>query len=555
MPRYEVYLEVHSDGRTMAHVPALPGCIARGPSRQETLRLLGEAVKGHQTWLRNHGEQAPGEGILSELVLADEYPAGPFDPGSTTALLPPDLAPVEGETVARYLRLMDHARADLLTLTSQLPPEVLDWQESADMWSIARILRHVANAERWYVSRIVPLEELGELERADELPLFEYLALARRVSSHRLATLTEEQRSRVVTPTAFAREPEPWTARKALRRYVEHELEHTRHVCEVLAAWRTQLVARIQYARAEILDQLTGLTTDDLTGPNVFDSSTAVNVLAHIASWDEFFAQRLKMVREDQLANITGVEVDERNALTARERRGWGLERSLSAFLAARSALLAELGAVSIKELHHPLSLPWGQPTIYRWIEICIEHDEEHAGHLREWRRTLGEAARAGWRRQGPKLVLMASLHAWREALLAWMACVPPRQQETLPVVAGWTLKDVAGHIADWDGLTTEMLQAIREDREPLSDYDGNVEAWNAGRVAARAGESWDVAWSSLRKARRDVLSALDQFDDEALLRPYKGSLGGNAYGWAYAALEHDRDHTQDVRLSITHKG
>jgi hypothetical protein len=50
---------------------------------------------------------------------------------------------------------------------------------------------------------------------------------------------------------------------------------------------------------------------------------------------------------------------------------------------------------VSLDGLHAPIEVPWGQPTVARWIEICIEHDEEHAEHLRKWRTTLGDAAQA----------------------------------------------------------------------------------------------------------------------------------------------------------------
>ncbi len=55
---------------------------------------------------------------------------------------------------------MEHSRADLLALAGSVPPEILDWQPHAQSFSIRRLLRHIGNAEEWYVSRVVPPETL-----------------------------------------------------------------------------------------------------------------------------------------------------------------------------------------------------------------------------------------------------------------------------------------------------------------------------------------------------------------------------------------------------------
>ena len=94
-----------------------------------------------------------------------------------------------------YFRLMGHARADLLALVEGLPDEMLDRQQDAESWTIRRILRHVGNAEEWYVSRLAPPETLpAEWEHDDELPVFEFLAMERRTAVDRLRRLTAEER-------------------------------------------------------------------------------------------------------------------------------------------------------------------------------------------------------------------------------------------------------------------------------------------------------------------------------------------------------------------------
>jgi predicted RNase H-like HicB family nuclease len=43
--RYTVVLEQEEDGRYVASVPALPGCISQGDNRAEALNNIREAIK------------------------------------------------------------------------------------------------------------------------------------------------------------------------------------------------------------------------------------------------------------------------------------------------------------------------------------------------------------------------------------------------------------------------------------------------------------------------------------------------------------------------------
>ncbi|GAB4461468.1 MAG: hypothetical protein Kow00120_28740 [Anaerolineae bacterium] len=244
MTRYAVYLESGERGLCMAHTPALPGCFVRAASREEALRRLPDAIRAHHAWLRRHGEPAPGEADPVEIEVAGEHMGiGPFDPGDATALLPPDRAPLSHAELENLFRLMGHARADLLALVRDLPDAALDWKPAPEAFSIRRVLRHMGNAEEWYVSRLVPPDTLPpEWEHDADLPILDFLDLERRTAIERLARLTDVELSGVFTPAHWTDHPdEQWTARKALRRALEHELEHTAQVREILDAWRRAL--------------------------------------------------------------------------------------------------------------------------------------------------------------------------------------------------------------------------------------------------------------------------------------------------------------------------
>jgi uncharacterized damage-inducible protein DinB/predicted RNase H-like HicB family nuclease len=246
MPCYPVYLETvpsplegkgRDEGLCLAHIPDLPGCTLRAPSRAEALARLPAAIRDHLAWLRSHGEPAPSVDDPVEVEVAGEsHGFGPFNPGDAAALFSPDRVPVNPEEMEVYFRLMAHARADLLALVERLPDERLDRQPDTESFSIRRILRHIGNAEEWYVSRLVAPETLPpEWEHDDELPVLEFLTTERRTAVDRLRRLTAEERAAVVYPTQWTEHPdEPWTARKALRRAVEHEREHTGQIREIL---------------------------------------------------------------------------------------------------------------------------------------------------------------------------------------------------------------------------------------------------------------------------------------------------------------------------------
>jgi predicted RNase H-like HicB family nuclease/uncharacterized damage-inducible protein DinB len=252
MASYSVYLEYTADGPCLAHVLDLPGCIVRAPSPDVALEQLPQAIRVYHDWLRLHGEPTPpSDEPISVEVAGESVSTGPFEPGNTAALFLPDREPLAAEEMERYFQLLAYTRADLLALVhapstgtaASLPDKLLDWQPTPEAWSLRHLLRHVGNAEEWYVSRLVPPETLpAEWEHDAELPIFEFLEMERRTAIARLRQLSAEERSGVFYPSRWTDHPdEPWTARKVMRRFLEHEREHTAQAQETLAAMHSSL--------------------------------------------------------------------------------------------------------------------------------------------------------------------------------------------------------------------------------------------------------------------------------------------------------------------------
>jgi uncharacterized damage-inducible protein DinB/predicted RNase H-like HicB family nuclease len=545
-----VYLEIADDGRCMAHVLGLPGCIARAPTRDEALRRLPDAIRDTHAWLRRHGEPAPPADEPIEFEIAGESRGiGPFDPGNAAALFPPDREPVTPEEMEYRLRLLSRSRADLLALVRDLPDEILDWQPIPDSFSIRRLLRHVGDAEEWYVSRLVPPETLPpEWEHDKDLPVFEFLDVERRTAAARLRQLTEEERSAVHYPTAWAYHPEePWTAGKVLRRFLEHEREHTAQVRGILNARRRCLLARLAAERAGLLEQLLGLGERALTEMSILEGWTVKDMLAHMAAWDRWEQRAMRSMVAGEDPDLTAAQdFDAANAASVAGWRDRTVAEVVTELGAARSEWVAWLEGLPQEEFFRPRSYEgWDWTFAVVPLKVQWEHDAGHAAQISAWREAAGLEADTG-----PKAILLAALAAAREELLAAAALIPPDERTSRPVTDEWVLKDVWGHIADWEWIGVEGLRHMAEGRPPEVEGVEDIDTWNQAHVEARRGQPWEVVWGDVHAARRAFLEVLEGMSQAELGQrfPFPWGEEGTSYRWVCVYLAHDRDHARDLR-------
>jgi uncharacterized damage-inducible protein DinB/predicted RNase H-like HicB family nuclease len=550
---FPVHLEIADDGRCMAHVLDLPGCTVRAPSRHEALRRLLDAVRDYHAWLRRHGELAlPDEEPVEIEVAGESTGFGPFDPGDAAALFPPDREPVTPEEMEHHFRLMAHTRADLLALVQALPDEVLDWQPDPQSFSIRRLLRHVGNAEEWYVSRLVPPETLPpEWEHDEELPIFEFLEMERRTALARLRQLSDEERSGVIYPTHWTQHPkEPWTARKALRRFLEHEREHTAQVREILAAWRHHLLACLAAGRAGLLEQLSGLDEKMLTEVPVPDGWTIKDLLAHVAAWDRWEERTMRCMVAGEVPDFTAVQdFDASNAAFVAEWHDRTLAEVLAELQVARADWVAWLESLSEVEFFRRRSYAgWDWSFSVVPLQVQWQHDAEHAAQIAAWRESEGLKGETG-----SKAVLLAALAAARDELLAAAALVPPEERASRPVCGEWTLKDVLGHVADWEWFGVDGLRQMAAGQSPQVEHVQDIDAWNQAHVEARRDQAWETVWADLHAARRALLDVLEEMSQAQLGRsfPFPWGPEGTPYQWIWVYFRHDREHAHGLRQTL----
>ncbi len=547
---FSVYLEIGDDGRCMAHVVDLPGCIVRAPTRDEALSQLPGAIREYHAWLRSHGEPVESSAESVGIDIAGESVGfGPFNRRNAAALFPPDREPVLPEEMEWYFRLMAYNRADLLALTRHLPDELLDWQPDPESFGLRGLLRHVGNAEEWYVSRVVPPDSLPpEWEDDESLPIFEFLEMERRTAVARLRQLTEEERVGVFYPTAWAYHPEePWTARKALRRFLEHEREHIAQIREILDARRQWLLARLAAERAGLLEQLLGLDERALVRVSVSGDWSAKDVLAHIAAWDRWEARTMYSIVAGEVPDFSALhDLDASNAAFVAPWRDRSLGEVLADLQAARTAWVDWLAGLSPEEFFQQRSYDGDDWSFYDGlVRVQWEHDLEHAEEIANRREAMGATGKTGC-----KEVLLAALDAARLELLAASDLVPEGERDSRRVCGEWTLKDLLGHIADWEQFGAEGLRLMAAGQPPEVEPVEDITAWNLVHVDSRREQPWKAVWKDLHTTRQSLLAVLEEINDAELAQRFRFPWGpeGSPYQWVTVFHRHDREHAGDMR-------
>jgi hypothetical protein len=223
---------------------------------RRTIRAAGSTVKTKKSalqavktcviewfdWTKSHGESAPDVSDNPKVKVAEilRVNYNPSEAGKPEPLFWSEVAPVTKEDIERTIRLIKYSREDLISTTKNITGEMLDWQPPAKLRPIGNCLKHIAHAELWYLTRL----DVPWPEKIPESPT-ELLNYSRETTLKYLHNFPERKMKGVFQPKRY-RSPvcNLWTARKFLRRLVDHEMLHVRDIKKVLELEKSKVVVR-----------------------------------------------------------------------------------------------------------------------------------------------------------------------------------------------------------------------------------------------------------------------------------------------------------------------
>lgn len=216
MKTYDLYL--HSGPKmlkTYVHVPSLMGCILLRDSTDQAVEAAPDVIRSFLGFLARSAERVGPEAAFRTRVAHHDKCGGFIG----SSFLPTDAEPLPKRESDALMKRLAAIHGELRRITSGLAPKQLD-AEPAKGRSIRRILQHLSG-EGGYLrgvtgaGRVQRDIEEGRIAPLDGLERIYELEVAR------LASMTEAERREVVQ-----RGQQPWSARSAMRRMLEHSWEH-----------------------------------------------------------------------------------------------------------------------------------------------------------------------------------------------------------------------------------------------------------------------------------------------------------------------------------------
>ena len=230
MTEYALYLESGPRRKkTMIHVPDLLGCIAQGPTTEDALAATPDAIRAFLRFLLGHGDAVQPDAPFTTAVAAHVTEGGWLGNGDPAPGFAPDFGALSPEDLGAYLQRLGWLRDDLARVLGGLSVAQLLAEPAVHGRPIFEIVMHVAKSQGAYVRATVgKVDGLAEaLRNVGAGPDGLAAALDRlwHVDSARLAAMTEDERTRQVQHGQVL-----WTARRGMRRMLEHTWEHLREI-------------------------------------------------------------------------------------------------------------------------------------------------------------------------------------------------------------------------------------------------------------------------------------------------------------------------------------
>ncbi len=231
--KFHIGIENNNEGiRSIAWMLEHPGCYAYGANEQDALANSPAAIRAYAAWIGSHGEawlpadadiELRVEQVWEDYRINEEYERVAEDGYDVDPFFEHDWKPLTAADIERGLKMLVWSRADLLEILETLTPAQWAYKKEGERWDIAGIVKHIGGAEWWYMDRLgltfpradVPAEPLERLQKARGL-------------ANRILPSLEDSKLVLGVDGEF------WSPRKALRRALWHERDHTEHIRKLL---------------------------------------------------------------------------------------------------------------------------------------------------------------------------------------------------------------------------------------------------------------------------------------------------------------------------------
>lgn len=149
---------------------------------------------------------------------------------------------------------------------------------------------------------------------------------------------------------------------------------------------KTELMQEFHRVRDDLRSLLPGVDVHQ----RIYPSWTLKELLAHLTGWDDATIAALQALKARQATPLLASRgIDAYNAQTVAERTGLTHEQIVREWELVHDQVKAMLEEMEPETLDQEIVSPWGKPmTVAQLLWVMIDHEQEHAADLRDWRAT-----------------------------------------------------------------------------------------------------------------------------------------------------------------------
>ncbi len=279
------------------------------------------------------------------------------------------------------------------------------------------------------------------------------------------------------------------------------------------------IIADLKLSRSLLVDSITGLSRREMTEIPVHDGGTIKDVIAHVVGWDQRVLDILPLILQDRANEVPSVDVEAHNRRSIEAWRDKPLSDLLIAFETVYRQILGIVGKMDHVQVDMRHERNGRIITIRSYVlDIMMEHERRHALEIQQWRKELEQTI-------DPQII-KATLDERRSRFMQLLHRVDEATAETPNRIGLWSIKDMVGHVADWEARIVQAAQHIFDPSEPpVSPVSGldDAEDWNEILVARREDESWPKIYRDLLAVQSETTAFIEQLkpSDWRLRGPY----------------------------------
>jgi hypothetical protein len=265
------------------------------------------------------------------------------------------------------------------------------------------------------------------------------------------------------------------------------------------------IISHLEFGRSQIFEAIAGLSQREMTEIPIYnDDWTIKDVLIHFIGWDQWDLEVLPLIVQNRADEIALVERDTRNREFIEQWRGRKLAEVFNAIRVSHRQVTDFIRGLDHKEIDTRRQRGERIITIRSYvIELTVEHERQHALEIQQWRERLVEAI--------DPVAIKRELKRERAAFMAVFAGLSEAEIQDKTAIGTWSVKDMVGHVADWEMLMLLAGQHIYDpSHPPVSPVDdGNfTDDLNETMARNRANQSW----AEISQALHNTQEAVDAF-------------------------------------------